>query len=235
MITKKNLLLVLSVLASGFVASVDFCDSIIFFKEGAKVTMASYDEGGKLLGKTTTRFEKVEKTATATTVLARHTSYDKKDKITSNSEYTIRCENHSLIFDMRMMVPDQQMNAYQNMEATVEVGSDLLLPTSLTIGQVLPDARATINFKPKDNTLIPHLKMEISITNRKVEALEKITTPAGSFDCYKISEHSEFKTIVPIKIKVINWVNFEVGTVKSESHRENGKLLSRTELIEISR
>ena len=79
------------------------------------------------------------------------------------------------------------------------------------------------------------MNMNVSITERKVEAKESITTAAGTFECYKISEHSEIKTLFAMKFKSISWFSFEAGTVKTESYKENGKYMGKTELAEIKK
>jgi hypothetical protein len=61
--------------------------------------------------------------------------------------------------------------------------------------------------------------------NRKVEALESITTPAGTFECYKLTYDMEIKSMIKMTVKATQWVARNVGAVKTESFDKNGKLV----------
>jgi len=69
------------------------------------------------------------------------------------------------------------------------------------------------------------MNMTISITNRKVEAVENVTTPAGTFECYKISYDIATKMMINVKMKGTEWYAKNVGLVKSESYNNDGKLM----------
>ena len=69
------------------------------------------------------------------------------------------------------------------------------------------------------------MNMNISISNRKVEAAENLTTPAGTFECYKISCDVAIKMMINVKTKSIEWYAKGVGMVKSESYNTDGKLM----------
>jgi len=64
--------------------------------------------------------------------------------------------------------------------------------------------------------------VDMEVFERKVEAKEKITTPAGSWDCYKISFKSKMrmKTAgigIPINIEGVEYFAPGFGIVKTES------------------
>jgi hypothetical protein len=85
-----------------------------------------------------------------------------------------------------------------------------------------------------NGTANPMLNQTITVSNRKVEGMEKVTTAAGTFDCVKISEDVEFKTIIKFQVNTVSWYSKEVGLVKSESYRK-GKLMGSTELSSIKK
>lgn len=68
------------------------------------------------------------------------------------------------------------------------------------------------------------MTITVNIINRKVEGTEEITTPAGTFSCVKISYDVVVKSIMKISSKVIDWYAKDVGVVRSENYRSNGKL-----------
>jgi hypothetical protein len=77
------------------------------------------------------------------------------------------------------------------------------------------------------------MNMSIRVFNRKVEAIETVTSPAGTWECFKLSEEMEMKGLVKIKGKSISWFNYEAGMVKTESYNSKGKLTGKTILTEL--
>ena len=61
------------------------------------------------------------------------------------------------------------------------------------------------------------MNMVVKIYDRKVEALEEITTPAGIFSCYKMTSTIETKTMFTMVAKSNEWMARKVGPVKSET------------------
>jgi hypothetical protein len=77
------------------------------------------------------------------------------------------------------------------------------------------------------------MTMSTRLTNRTVEGFEDITTPAGTFKCAKITSDIEAKVMMKMKLKMVEWISENVGTVRSESRDEKGKLNSYTVLTSI--
>jgi hypothetical protein len=61
---------------------------------------------------------------------------------------------------------------------------------------------------------------------------ESITTPAGTYDCYKITSDIATQTQMGIKMNInvssIEWITSKLGVVKSESYNKNDKLMGYT-------
>ena len=75
------------------------------------------------------------------------------------------------------------------------------------------------------------MSMDMDITNRKVEGKESVTTPAGTFECYKISYDMFSKmSIMKMNFKNIEYLSENSGVVRTESYRSNGSLMSYTVL-----
>jgi hypothetical protein len=71
------------------------------------------------------------------------------------------------------------------------------------------------------------MTMNFKITDRKVEAIEDITTDAGTFSCYKMSQNTTMNMgFINKTFKSIDWIAENVGSVRSESYNESGKLQS---------
>jgi hypothetical protein len=110
------------------------------------------------------------------------------------------------------------------MEMSVE-GGNLEMPSSMKAGDLLKDGDLKMSFSSGGVTV---MNMSVSITNRKVEAVESLTTPAGTFECYKISYDIATKMMISVKMKGIEWYAKGVGLVKSETYGKDGKLQGST-------
>ncbi len=221
--------------ATSFKFPINDCGSMLYFKEGTTTVMTSYNSDGKAIGSNKMMYSKVTKLAGGEMqVDAIQENYNKKGKLDSKNNFTIKCKKGSLLFDMRLMMPAQQQEAYKDMQMEIE-GLDKELPYSIKAGDGLKDADVKFKFKTKEGAEVPFGNMEIKITNRKVEGKETITTAAGTFECFKISEMTELKTLFSMKFKSITWFNFESGTIRTESYKESGKFISKSELTEISK
>ena len=77
------------------------------------------------------------------------------------------------------------------------------------------------------------MALTFTILDRKVDAIEKISTDAGSFECVKITSHIEFKMMISMKMTVTEWYSKDVGLVKSETYNKKGKLQASTVLTKI--
>ena len=219
---------------SSFLIKSDGCESLLFFKEGSSITMTSYKANGDMTGSVKTLFKQVNKIDNGVSVLASQESYDKKGKLNSTNDFTVKCENDVLYFDAKKLMPSEQTEAYKDFEMTAE-GMDLEMPSNLVVGSQMKDANVKFNFKSKTGQSMPMMNVTIKIFNRNVEAIETITTPAGTFECYKITEETEVKTMIGFTTKSISWFNKEVGTVRTESYNKNGKFMGYSELTEISK
>ena len=71
-------------------------------------------------------------------------------------------------------------NMFPNAEI-VSTGEPTLLPADMRPGDVLPDARSVVTVRG--------LKYRTEVTERQVLRKERITVPAGTFDCIVVREH----------------------------------------------
>jgi hypothetical protein len=73
--------------------------------------------------------------------------------------------------------------------------------------------------------------VNMEIKDRKVEGQEKITTPAGSWDCFKISYHGKMKIKtmgigVPVNLDGVEYFAPGFGIVKTESKHGGTEITS---------
>ncbi len=101
-----------------------------------------------------------------------------KGKEISKGASKMKCDNGVMMVDMKMSMPiqpGQSINADAN-------ASDIYIeyPNSMSVGDNLKDA----NMHMEMNSTGMKQTMDMEVTNRKVEAKEKITTAAGTWDCF---------------------------------------------------
>jgi len=193
-------------------------------KTGTFIATENYDEKGKLQSRAETRVAELNETSNGFVATINYKIFDKKDKAIAEGSYKCECADGEIKIDMKAFVPQESMQAYKDMD--VEVTTDQLqIPAVLTIGQLLPDA--TFELKTK-NSPIP-MNMTFNMTDRKVEGKESVTTPFGTFDCFKITYNTKSKmAMMNMNFKNVEYMAEKYGTVKSESYKSNGSLVGYT-------
>ena len=78
------------------------------------------------------------------------------------------------------------------------------------------------------------MNMTVNVTDREVIGKETVTTKAGTYECYKVSQKMSMKYIVNAQFSSVEYYAEGVGHVKSESYNKGGKLIGTRELVSIS-
>lgn len=216
------------------------CGSSLLFKEGVVIHGITYDRDGKVTAKHASTIKKVyseggvmTSEVEVKTVMGDPGATEK----TMNAVY--KCDGKKLYVDLSSFLSS-------NKNAKVET-SGFAFPDDLSVGDTLPDASYTVkmNIANIDRIVKSHIK------ERKVEAKEKVTTPAGTFDCYRISSvievdadmigMDERKKAVMAQVqktmgknKLIFWYAPDVTIIKMEYHMGD-KLVTRNEVTEIDK
>ncbi len=207
------------------------CNNFFPIKNGTEWTFENYNAKGKPTGKNHQKVTAFIPSSTGFTATINSIMYNEKGKELSKGDLGVSCENGVITMDMRKFIPEEQYKAFGATEVKVE-SENLQFPAKLSAGQVLPDGEITITAV---GSQIP-MTMDVTIRERTVEAKESITTPAGTFECYKIKSKMHIKNQVGITMNfdfsAIEWLAPNGGMIKSESYNKNGKLVGSTILIE---
>lgn len=195
------------------------CDGYFPVNSGAFIEMKNYDAKGKLTGTSQQTILAVEPLVDGLSLKVKSDQFDNKDKLTFSQELGMRCEKGVFYMDMKNFLDPNTMGGMKDMEMTID-GVDLEYPSVLQVGQMLKDGDIKMNFMSGGMTI---MSMSVKMYNRKVEAVESITTPAGTFECFKLTYDMDVKSIMKMTIKATQWVAKNVGTVKTESYDKNGK------------
>ena len=204
------------------------CSKFYPLNEGTSIQYTNYDKKGKSEGTIAYVISAVTDDGSATTATFDLKYADEKGKDIFESNYDITCEDNIVRIDFKSLFPTQMLQQYSEMDLEMDItGTDIELPNDLSIGQELADANVSITMD------MGGIKMKTTVdqTNRKVAKKENIITPAGSYDCYLITETTTSKTMgTTFELHSKLWLAEGVGMVKQESYKKNGNLMNSTEL-----
>jgi hypothetical protein len=126
-----------------------------------------------------------------------------------------------LTIDLEGLIPQETRESMKSMEMKM-TQSEIMIPKILNVGDKLNDGNVRMVVSTSG---IQVMDMTISITDRKVEKIEDITTPAGTYNCALITYTTSTKmSFMDMKTISKDWYSSEVGIVKSETYDKNGEL-----------
>ena len=115
------------------------------------------------------------------------------------------------------------LNYFPNAKITAS-GDRALMPADMKPGDTLPDAHCTVN--------VGALKVTVDVTERTVLRSERITVPAGTFDCLVTREHKvEDAPIHHNDTWSVTWYAPGIGYVRHDSYDKKMRLLSSEVLV----
>lgn len=217
----KKVLLIIAFIGCFWTVKSQDCVFYCPVKEGTQMEIQRFNAKDKIQGtdKQTILSKQISGKDVAVTIKSE--SYDDKNALLSSKNLTYECKNGVFTFDMQNFIDPSTMSAYKDMEVKM-TATNLEMPAIITPGLALANGNVQITIANQGMTM---MNMTVNITNRKVEAIEKITTPAGTFDCFKISYEVETKMMFKMQTKGVDWIAKEVGVVRSETYDSKGKLM----------
>jgi hypothetical protein len=204
---------------SGFtiILSAQDCKTYLFLQKNKVVEMTIYNKKGEANGRKVYQVSDVVTTGGVTSGNLATEMFDKNGKSMAKAASTVRCDGGVMMIDMKMMMPQEQQEKYNNMEAKAD-NVYLEYPSGMHVGDALKDG--TMSMEMNNNGMQQTVNM--TIRERKILNQESVTTSAGTWDCYKIG----FKCKMGVKMGPINipfnfdgteWYSPGFGVVKSES------------------
>ncbi len=199
------------------------CNPYFLMQEGLKATYEVTNSKNKVIHKSVTQFKNVSGAGNKmkATLLSEVIDAKKGDVInTSESQWT--CEDGVMSFTMNAIGIEGLDLSTTGVDVSIE-GDEMDIPNALEVGKTLKD----VTFKVKVSLSgLNMMDRTFFVKDRKVESRENVTTPAGTFDCYKISYVTESQGKSGGMSKPLNtsiWYTQDVGMVKTESYK-NGKM-----------
>jgi hypothetical protein len=220
---KKYIFALIILVALGTSAQAQYsCSKFYPFSEGAKSQLTLYDGKGRSSGMVEYQIMNIQDNGSSQTATMKTQLTDDKGKMVSGSEYEATCSDGVVSIDFKSLMRPEMMKAYGDMDVDTEItGTNLDLPNNLSVGQSLPDAEINIQLSISGM----NMNMKTAITDRKVLAKETITTPAGTFDCFVLTQTMNLKSMAANQSRTSKqWVSEGVGVVKTEDYNRKGKL-----------
>ncbi len=189
---------------------------------GKKITTENYDDKDKLTGSSTSEVISINQLVDKTEVVVEAESFDKKGVSQGKTQLSYYCTGDVFQVDMKSMLNQEQMAGFEGMsiEYTVE---NMGYPKAMVAGMTLKDGFVEAVISNEGMTL---MTMRTDVKNNKVEAVESITVPAGTYSAYKISSEISSKTgFMTINMKSVQWMVLEIGAVRTETYNKKGTLM----------
>ena len=208
------------------------CNMYFISEEGAEMELTHYNPKDKVESVTRHVIKEKNHINGAVVYTVQHTTYDGKDKEIGSGEFEIKCKDGVFYMDMKNFLDESMMQGNEDMEFEMK-SEDLEFPSDLSVGQSLSDGSITATMEGGG---MMSFEMKVKITDRKVETKETVTTPAGTFDCYRISYNTQTDMMMMnVNTRSVDWVAEDVGMVKSETYNKKDKLQSYTLLTDLKK
>jgi hypothetical protein len=229
-INMRKLLLILITISVSSIVFGQECKSYFPQEIGKKYEYSDLDKKGKLLS-TSIKTVVNKKTINGGIEVSIKEESKNVDVDTSTTiEYTIKCENGVMFVDMESILMNQeQMQAYQEMEVKV-TADDLSIPENVKAGDDLGGGNVVADVYNQGMKMV---SINLTVSDRKVAALESITTDAGTFDCIKITSKMQMKLVMNFTYNLTEWYSKDIGIVKSETYNKKGKIMGSLVLTKI--
>jgi len=208
------------------ISAQDICKGFYAYQEGASWTMTSYNKKMKKTGSIAYEVLYNDFENGVNTITFGYKGMDDDDEEMYSGEFTGTCTNQVFTTSHSGTFSDI-IEQTSNME--VEISGDLVqYPANMNAGDKLPDASVTLVTKVENGLSL--LKVTSDVFNRKVIGTEKVVTPAGTFDCVKVSYDAKVKLLITKSMSVVEYLAEGIGIVRSEQYDKKGNLSGYTEI-----
>jgi hypothetical protein len=231
---RKSLVFIAVLVAAVNSLAAQDCKNYYYLRSNSEVEMSVYDAKNEVIAKNIYNVSSVEKEGTALVSNFTTTVKDAKGKELSSGKGKVKCDGDNLLIDMQMNMPNIPQLEAMKMESGTG-SSFLTYPSSMKVGQTLPDG----SFEMKSTANGMDVSLQYKVSERKVIAKEKITTAAGSWDCFKVtfSISLSLKMMgmsMPFDLIGAEWFAPGFGVVKTESYKD-GQLMGSMQITGIKK
>jgi hypothetical protein len=205
-------------------------------KAGSIWQLENLNGKDKSLGKTTFKVSKVDSLNGKSIMRIVSITADIKGKQLKKVEIGQECRVDTLLIDMKTYLSLRDNASYKwrtdpafiSFPAVVETGQQLpkatIVYTAIKAPKIATQVGPTASKNDQTGTTVT-----FTIDARTVEAKEDITTPAGTFTCYRIKSRTVLDNrldYASVEQEQIDWYAPGVGVIKSEAYRRGKKVSS---------
>ena len=207
------------------------CSAYFPIQEGLRLEYQMLNDKGKIAGSQWQEITSITQTAEGTRAEMKMGHKDAKGKEVFTTDYGFLCTRDAVVFDFKSLMSGPMAEQFQDAEVEIS-GIDLEWPNTLSVGMELPDA----SIEMKINMGAMSMSFNTLTTARKVEKMETITTPAGTFECFVVYSETQAKVMMSTQsVPSRAWMAEGIGLVKNESYDKKGKLIDQMVLTSIKR
>ncbi len=212
----RSVLFVVALLFSA-ISFAQNCLGYYLLQNNRSIDNTIYNKNGEIFGKQVYSVSGVSATGAATTANIKFQMFDANGKMIANSTNDIKCRGGVIMMNMKMMMAQEQEFA----TAANAKGESAFIeyPAVMKVGDNLKNA----SFAMDMNRGGMQQHVTVKIANRKVDGKQKITTRAGSWDCYRISYKGKIiiNTMgmeIPLDLNGTEWFAPGFGIIKTKSN-----------------
>jgi hypothetical protein len=214
------------------------CQGFLFLQQNKTIELTFYNKKGEPNGKEVYQVSNVVTAGNTTSASLNSEMFDKNGNSMAKAASSLKCTTGTILIDMKMLLPQQQSEKYASTDAKAQ-STFLEYPSVLHIGDALKDGNLIMDLSNHSAAGAPGplgapgppgppgppgmgQTLKLLVTDRKVEAQESITTPAGTWNCYKISFKSKLTVKtgpfgIPTNLDGTEWYAPGFGIVKTQS------------------
>lgn len=221
----KKIFLFTLVLSFGLSHAQD-CSNYYYMQNNKTVEMSMFDKKGAMAGRLVYSVSDVTNSNSMATALVKSEMFDKKGRTIATGSSVMRCNGGVMMINMKMIMPTPQ--AEQISQASAKTDDFFIeYPSNMKSGDQLKDGNLSMDIN--NNGMQQSVTM--TVFDRKVEDKEKVTTPAGNWDCYRISYKSKMSIKmmgvgIPVSMDGTEWYAPGFGVVKTVSKHGTTEITS---------
>ena len=203
------------------------CNNYFALEEGVRFEMTYTGKKGEIVGVSKSEVLNVIDEDGMVTAEIEGEMVDETGEQVHRIEYRVSCKDGEFKMDFQgILGPGLNQSVFEDLD--IEIEGDLLsIPANLEVGDTLPDAYTSVQITGGG---VP-VTTTYWVTKRKVKGEEKVTTPAGTFDCVKITYILEYKMLIGKTMMITEWISPGYGVVKTKTTNKKGnKVLGESEL-----
>lgn len=202
--------------------SIMTCTNSVPFVAGRNVTFSLFDAENRSIGKMVYQYDRAIEGS------YRVDKYDTQGKLRRSANGKMDCQPSvsnldwtPKLLDLMAAYPGKDMKTGEN---------QLAYPSTLFVGDALPDGAVNIMISSKGRTLV---EVMMRATERRIEGMEQIRAGGMVYDAFKITYLQTVVTTtnnqasVPVLMRQTEWVVPTLGIVKTTTfHNTTGKMIS---------